>query len=84
MTEPVLSVTGLTKAFGGLTATDGVSLTLRPGEIHALIGPNGAGKSTLIRQIAGDLARMQVEVGVDEADIGRILLQRFQQGIEIH
>ncbi|MFO7856415.1 MAG: ATP-binding cassette domain-containing protein, partial [Paracoccaceae bacterium] len=59
-----LSVEGLTKRFGGLTATDGVSLTLRPGEIHALIGPNGAGKSTLIGQIAGTI----------RPDAGRVML----------
>ncbi|PHR72266.1 ATP-binding cassette domain-containing protein, partial [Henriciella sp.] len=56
MTEPVLETRGLCKAFGALTATDDVSLTLRPGEIHALIGPNGAGKSTLIKQISGEIA----------------------------
>jgi len=53
MAEPVLQIEGLEKSFGALKATDGVTLDLRPGEIHALIGPNGAGKSTLIGQIAG-------------------------------
>src|SRR3546814_8258823 len=56
MTDPLLELQGLHKAFGALQATDGVDLTVRPGEIHALIGPNGAGKSTLIAQIAGGLA----------------------------
>ncbi|TWG65568.1 MULTISPECIES: ABC transporter ATP-binding protein [unclassified Aminobacter] len=55
MAEPVLDIRDLRKTFGALKATDGVSLDLRPGEIHALIGPNGAGKSTLIHQIAGTL-----------------------------
>jgi len=55
MTDPVLSVHGLTKSFGALTASNDISLDLRVGEIHALIGPNGAGKSTLIQQIAGGL-----------------------------
>lgn len=56
MTEPVLEIRNLEKSFGALKATNGVSLDLRPGEIHALIGPNGAGKSTLINQIAGAIA----------------------------
>lgn len=56
MTEPVLETRGLMRRFGALTATEDVSLTLRPGEIHAVIGPNGAGKSTLIAQICGTLA----------------------------
>jgi len=55
MTEPLLDLQGLHKAFGALKATDGVDLTVLPGEIHALIGPNGAGKSTLLSQIAGGL-----------------------------
>jgi branched-chain amino acid transport system ATP-binding protein len=61
---PVLEVIGLRKRFGALQATDGVSLDLRPGEIHALIGPNGAGKSTLIGQISGAL----------RPDAGRVLI----------
>lgn len=55
MTEPVLSARNLTKSFGALKASDGISIDLRPGEIHAIIGPNGAGKSTLIHQICGGL-----------------------------
>ena len=55
MTEPVLATHNLTKNFGALRASDGISIDLRPGEIHAIIGPNGAGKSTLIHQICGGL-----------------------------
>jgi len=53
--EVLLEVRGLTKAFGGLRATDGVDLDVLEGETHAIIGPNGAGKTTLIAQLAGDL-----------------------------
>ncbi len=55
MAEPVVAIRNLSKSFGGLKATDNVSLDLRSGEIHALIGPNGAGKTTLIHQISGTL-----------------------------
>ncbi|MEN5082517.1 ABC transporter ATP-binding protein [Bosea sp. TWI1241] len=55
MSEPVLVLDGLRKAFGALKVTDGVDLALRPGELHALIGPNGAGKTTLVHQISGML-----------------------------
>ncbi len=55
MAKALLELRGLRKAFGALKASDGVDLTLLPGEIHALIGPNGAGKSTLIAQVAGFL-----------------------------
>jgi branched-chain amino acid transport system ATP-binding protein len=56
MAEPVLELAGVTRRFGAVTAAEDVSLTLRPGEIHALIGPNGAGKSTLMALISGRLA----------------------------
>src|SRR6476660_754434 len=51
----MLEITSLTKSFGALRATDGVSLKVEDGETHAIIGPNGAGKTTLIGQLAGDL-----------------------------
>ena len=56
MAEPLLSVRGLRKRFGGLVATDGVDLDVAEGETLAVIGPNGAGKTTLIAQLSGDLA----------------------------
>jgi len=52
---PELSVSALTVRFGALTALDGVSLQVKPGEIVALAGENGAGKTTLIRAVGGDL-----------------------------
>ncbi len=49
----LLRITDLRKHYGALRVTDGVTLKLAPGSIHAVIGPNGAGKTTLIHQISG-------------------------------
>jgi ribose transport system ATP-binding protein len=51
--EPILSLHGATKRFGGATALDGVEFDLLPGEIHGLVGENGAGKSTLMKILSG-------------------------------
>lgn len=63
--EPVLILEDLHKSFSALVATNGVSLNVKHGELHALIGPNGAGKSTLIAQICGEIA----------PDSGRIIFE---------
>src|SRR5438034_984674 len=49
--EPLLSVSDLYVKFGPLRAVDGISFSLRPGDLLGLIGPNGAGKTTLLRAI---------------------------------
>src|SRR6187401_997955 len=63
--NPLLSVSGVAKAFAGVQALRGVSFDLQPGEVHALVGENGAGKSTLIKVITGahrpDVGTLSVE-----------------------
>jgi len=51
--EPILRAINLTKRFGGLTAVEGVSFDVMPGEVIGLVGDNGAGKSTFIKMISG-------------------------------
>lgn len=53
MSETILRTENLTKRFGGLTATDNLSLNLSGGRLQAIIGPNGAGKTTLFNLISG-------------------------------
>lgn len=50
---PVIEVDGLTKSYDGKTVVDGVSFTVKDGEIFAILGPNGAGKTTTVESIAG-------------------------------
>lgn len=69
MKEPLLSTRGLVKKFGGLTATNNVSLDVLCGETHALIGPNGAGKTTLVAQLQGQLRPDSGSILFDGHDI---------------
>lgn len=74
MTSALLVTQDLTKSFGALKVTDGVSLDVRVGEIHAVIGPNGAGKTTLIHQLSGSLAADDGRVLFNGADITRLTM----------
>ncbi|HUI95628.1 MAG TPA: ATP-binding cassette domain-containing protein, partial [Xanthobacteraceae bacterium] len=56
MADPLLQVEGLTRRFGGVLASDAITLAIGADELHAIIGPNGAGKTTLIGQLAGEIA----------------------------
>ena len=72
MAEPVLKIDNLRTNFGGLVVTDGVSLDIHAGELHAVIGPNGAGKTTLINQISGTLEPSDGRIFLNGADITRL------------
>lgn len=82
MSDPILVVENVSKSFGALKATDGVSLDLYPGEIHALIGPNGAGKSTLIKQIVGEIAQDEGAIRLAGEEISHLsTAQRAMRGL---
>jgi branched-chain amino acid transport system ATP-binding protein len=65
----MLELRNLSKRFGGIVATDDVTLDVKHGEVHALIGPNGAGKTTLIGQISGSLGSDGGEILFEGSDI---------------
>jgi branched-chain amino acid transport system ATP-binding protein len=69
MTESLLQIEGLTKRFGGVIASDAITLDIPPGEFHAVIGPNGAGKTTLIGLLAGEIAPHSGSIRFDRGDI---------------
>jgi len=82
MAEPLLQVTELTKAFGGLVATDAVSLDVAADEVHAVIGPNGAGKTTFIAQLSGDLRPDKGSIRFRGRDVTRLATpQRARIGL---
>lgn len=61
-----LTARGMTMRFGGLTAVDGVSLTMAPGEIVGLIGPNGSGKTTLLNMLSGVIVPTEGEFALGD------------------
>ncbi len=82
MTEPILSVTNLTKRFGGFVALDGVDISLGDKERLGLIGPNGSGKTTLINCISGALFNEQGKVNFAGSDVtGTTASRRAKLGI---
>jgi ribose transport system ATP-binding protein len=74
----MLELRGITKVFPGVKALDNVSVTFRPGEIHALVGENGAGKSTLMKIITGIY---QPDAGVILLDGTPVRMKSFQDAI---
>lgn len=79
MAEAILEIDALTKRFGGVVASDGISLALPRGELHALIGPNGAGKTTLIGQLTGEIAPDEGRIRFDARDITALPVYRRSQ-----
>jgi ABC-2 type transport system ATP-binding protein len=78
--RPVVSARDVVRRFGDVVALDGVSLTVRAGEIHGLLGPNGAGKTTLMRILTGLVEADAGEVsiaGCDPAQNTRALRTRI-------
>src|SRR5499427_10654923 len=75
MTEPpalALSLSSVSKAFEGLHAVDGVSLSVAAGERRALIGPNGAGKTTLFSLISGETHPTEGQITLFGRDVTRL------------
>ena len=72
MADPLLRVEQLVCRFGGILATDHVSLEVAQGELHAIIGPNGAGKTTLISQLTGHLTPHSGSIHLAGRDISRL------------
>src|SRR5690242_13468598 len=71
MTEPLLDAQGIAKRYGAVVALKSASLSVRPGEVHALMGANGAGKSTLVKILTGAI----------RPDAGRIAVRGRERSV---
>ncbi|HKX37999.1 MAG TPA: ABC transporter ATP-binding protein [Burkholderiales bacterium] len=77
----MLRVENLVRSFGGIKATDTLSLDVAKGELHAIIGPNGAGKTTLIGQLSGTLRPDSGQIRFAGEDVTRLTApQRAKKG----
>jgi sulfate-transporting ATPase len=77
-----LSIEGLTVRFGGVTAVDGLDLTVQSGKVSGLIGPNGAGKTTVVDAVTGMVPLAAGRIALDGASIvGRPTYKRARAGI---
>ena len=79
MTAPLLSVERLAKRFGGIIASDDLTLDVAEGELHAVIGPNGAGKTTLVAQLSGQTAPDSGRIRFAGNDITALPMYRRSQ-----
>lgn len=86
----ILTLHGVTRRFGGLTALDSVDLSVEPGEVVGLIGPNGAGKTTLVNVVSGALRPSSGQIifdgkridGMRPYQIGRMGVARTYQVVQ--
>ena len=77
-----LALDGVYKRFGGLVATNNMSLSVAPGESVGLIGPNGAGKTTIFSLIMGEHRQNAGRITLDGDDIGRLPTHaRIRRGV---
>jgi branched-chain amino acid transport system ATP-binding protein len=74
--DALLQIDGLSKRFGGVIASDEITLTLPAGELHAIIGPNGAGKTTLIGELTGEIRPDSGRIRFDGVDIAALPVWR--------
>ena len=82
MSQPVLNLQKLNKSFGALKATSDLSMTVMPGEIHALIGPNGAGKTTCFYMMVGLIKSDSGSILLDDKNISdNAMFERAKLGI---
>ncbi len=82
MTQPIIEARNITVRFGGLTAIDNVSMSVREGCIHGLIGPNGAGKTTFFNVVTGLVRQAEGQILLGGRDIsGLAAHQRVETGL---
>ncbi|MBN7776262.1 MULTISPECIES: sugar ABC transporter ATP-binding protein [Nitratireductor] len=84
MSEYLIELKNISKRFGGVRALDGVSIGIRPGEIHCLAGENGSGKSTVIKVMSGIYTPEEGEILIDGTAVSRLdPIMAVQKGVQV-
>ncbi len=84
MSEYLIELKNISTRFGGVRALDGVSIGIRPGEIHCLAGENGSGKSTVIKVMSGIYTPEEGEILIDGTAVSRLdPIMAVQKGVQV-